>query len=215
MDKRKTTRSCLPLQLILFVFFFSTGNLLALPSNSPLALWVSVLFCVYVCLFLCVIAAWAYWVPVTTMVKSDWHQQWLHSLWPRFQAPGPRGTGDSKQATVGCLLWGYTTACVPLFFLWPIWGEDSRGDWGWERVWEEKDLEWVWVKGVCLCDHAVRLTSRRLCKWCCGPRGPMAAPSPEPICSTSIWTLFSSRMPLVLARFWRCCRNATRPESTN
>lgn len=66
-----------------------------------------------------------------------------------------------------------------------------------------------------LCDYAVGLTSRRLCKWCCGPRGPMAAPSPEPICSTSIWTLFSSRMPLVLAKFWRCCRNATRPESTN
>lgn len=57
------------------------------------------------------------------------------------------------------------------------------------------------------------LTSKRLCKWCCGPTGLMAAASPDPICSTSIWTLLSSRMPLVLARFWRCCRNATRPES--
>lgn len=35
--------------------------------------------------------------------------------------------------------------------------------------------------------------------------------SSDPICSYSNWTLFSSRIPLVRARFWRCCLNATIP----
>lgn len=35
--------------------------------------------------------------------------------------------------------------------------------------------------------------------------------SSDPICSYSNWTLFSSSIPLVLARFWRCCLNATIP----
>lgn len=43
-------------------------------------------------------------------------------------APGPSGMWDSKQATVGCLSWGYTTAWVPDFFpLWWSWGENSCG----------------------------------------------------------------------------------------
>lgn len=129
------------------------------------------------------------------------------------KVPGPSGTGDSKQATVGLLSWDYATAGVPVFFLLANigWG------WGWERDWYERGLKWVWEEVVCVCECARKcvLTSRRLCKWCCGPMGPIAAPSPDPICSTSIWTLLSSRMPLVLAKFWRCCRNATRPENTD
>lgn len=86
-------------------------------------------FVCYACPSLSVIEAWAYLhivVTGTTMGKSDWLQQWLHSIWPRLQAPGLRGTGDSKQATVGCLSWGYTTAWVSvvLFFFLSTWGED-------------------------------------------------------------------------------------------
>ncbi len=42
----------------------------------------------------------------------------------------------------------------------------------------------------------------------CGLMVGLPPPPPSP---NTIWALFSSRKPLVLARFWRCCLNATKP----
>lgn len=134
----------------------------------------------------------------------------LFSQGSRLQAPGGQETVNKPQLAASP---GVTQqpGCVFFFFFLVTRGQDSRWGWMWQQVLKEKEL--------CVCvfvrDYAAGLTSRRLCKWCCGPKGSMVTPSPEPICSTSSWTLFSSRMPLVLAKFWRCCRNATRPESTD
>lgn len=68
-----------------------------LSSNGSLAVCLCGCISVCVCPSLCVISAWAYWVPVTTMGKSDWIQQWLHSLWPRLQAPGGWETVNKPQ----------------------------------------------------------------------------------------------------------------------
>lgn len=135
----------------------------------------------------------------TEYQSVPWIQQWPHSLWPRLQAPVGRETVNKPQLAASLGVTQQPECLIFFFFLWRSWGEGS-----WATVKSVTGFEWraVWM-----------LTSKRLCKWCCCPMGLMAAPSEDPICSTSIWTLLSSRMPLVLARFWRCCRNATRPES--
>ena len=194
--KKKKGRSC----RCKFMFLF-TGKPAILSSNGLLS---SVSLCAYACPSFCVIA-----VLVTTMGESDWFQQWLHSFWPRLQAPGGRETVNKPQLAASPGVTQQPGRLLLFFFFSfssPIWSQDSRRAKAQNRFYA-RQRSW----SMCLCEHAERLTSKRLCKWCCGPRGSMAAPSPEPICSTSIWTLLSSRMPLVLAKFWRCCRNATRP----
>lgn len=93
----------------------------------------SVLFCVNECLSLCVSAAWAYWVPVTTRVESDWLQQWLHSLWPRLQAPGSRAQGNgetvNKPQLAASLGITQQPGCPDFFFFFLA---DMR-DLGWEQ----------------------------------------------------------------------------------
>lgn len=136
----------------------------------------------------------------------------LFSQGSRLQAPGGQETVNKPQLAASP---GVTQQPGCVFFFFFFW-------WHGVRTVDEAECDnrfWKRRNCVCVCvfvrDYAAGLTSRRLCKWCCGPKGSMVTPSPEPICSTSSWTLFSSRMPLVLAKFWRCCRNATRPESTD
>lgn len=120
--------------------------------------------------------------------------------WPAFTL-GSGGTADSKQAPVGRLLVALRNKAEPLssFLAGDHGGEESLGGGESSPPNGVRDKEY---EPTCVCAFAaLALTSSRLCKWCCGPMGPMAAPSPDPICSTSIWTLLSSRMPLVLARF--------------
>lgn len=47
--------------------------------------------------------------------------------------------------------------------------------------------------------------------WSWGAADGRRGSSSDLICSYSSWTLFSSKIPLVRARFWRCCLNATIP----
>lgn len=137
----------------------------------------------------------------------------LFSQGSRLQAPGGQETVNKPQlaASPGVTQQpGWVFFFLFIYFFW----------WHGVRTVDEAECDnRFWKRRNCVCvfvrDYAAGLTSRRLCKWCCGPKGSMVTPSPEPICSTSSWTLFSSRMPLVLAKFWRCCRNATRPESTD
>lgn len=207
MDKKKQTkRKTKQEDLVCAHLGFVYGKETVLSSNS---------LCFVVCAVVCISLYFAFIVVlVISMGESNSFQQWLHSFWPTLGALGGRETVNKPElaASPRVTQQPRSLCAIITFFMYNVkirrvTGANLRTDlFLFFLIKKEKKSGLRPFR---------KLTSSRLCKWCCVPRRPETASSSEPIRSTSIWTLFSSKMPLVLARFWRCCRNATRPESRN